>query len=426
MMQEPLTSQFQVLEQLLVRRTLPARAAQSLEALRAAHARWRQRESAAGGDQNACLGLVGLHATTAATVLHLEEGGGNPLVAPLLAVAQAASALAAEDALRSSRARRRAGPTLSTLDALKEHLRRVGHARSVSLVGISGTLNTEGVDFRGASFDAVTLVGGQLDTARFDEARFARTKFDECSLEGASFRGATFDQVGLRGCKLGSSRWSGASLVRVDFRDANMRDVDFRDARLALDPNLEGARLVGVRFRAAQLRGAILAGQDLTGAHFEACNLTGAVMDGARLDDTVWTGATLGRASLRRVTGARVKAGRADLRGAEVTGTKLVELDAPTLCARQARFTSTDLTGCKLQDADFEDATLEKVVFTRGDLRAARVSRARLQACSFIDARLSFADFSAASATECLFVGAMLEGMKLDRMSEVKNQWSGT
>jgi uncharacterized protein YjbI with pentapeptide repeats len=166
------------------------------------------------------------------------------------------------------------------------------------------------------------------------------------------------------------------------------------DLRRHLDDDPD-ARLPGIRFYGADMRGA-----DLADARIACLSLRGAVLDGANLAGATLqhvdlTGASLAGASLAGATLRLVSANGTGLRGADLT---------------RAYLDVADLTGADMREANLRDAALHGCLLNRARLDAADLTRTVLAECACAGASFRGARFRGANTACSRFAGADLDG----------------
>jgi uncharacterized protein YjbI with pentapeptide repeats/energy-coupling factor transporter ATP-binding protein EcfA2 len=236
------------------------------------------------------------------------------------------------------------------------------------------------------------MIGADLTRVRAAEARFSRAGLKEANLAQASLRGASFVRARLTGACL-----VGADLTRAVLSKAGIRDADFTGADLE-GANLAGLRLrracfTGARFAQADLRRCDLEGMALPEANFEGANLRGAL-----LTDSVMPRARFAGADLRGAGLAEVDWEGADLRGADLCGatfhlgsSRSGLVDSPLACegSRTGFYTDDfeeqsfkapeEIRKANLRGADLRGARIDDVDFYLVDLREARYDAAQEQ-----------------------------------------------
>ncbi len=158
-----------------------------------------------------------------------------------------------------------------------------------------------------------------------------------------------------------------------------------------------------VRWRRAQLKGAILYRARLERANLYEIKLDGADLDEAQLDGAILIEARLVRAGLYR---ARLE--RANLLAARLEGANLGEAHLQGANLHRAR-----LEGASLYEADLEGATLSQAELGGANLIRANLKAARLERADLCVARLDGADLSGANLDGADLSGASLDGANL-------------
>lgn len=275
--------------------------------------------------------------------------------------------------------------------------------------GQGGTLGFERARFTASSADVLGQNRARISAANVlvEGARWA----------GRVFPGASFTGVTLVGADLGGSSLPGMQLERVALRGADLEGANLVGVRIT-DTDLSGANLRGVSFAEASLapvpttREAIgpvnLKGVDLTGSSLGQLDLSEALVDA----DTVLTGVTM--------AGARLPAA---LRGLTLDAVVLAGLGWSGQDLRGLSLVGTTVTGAEWNDAVLVDADLRQTVLTdvgalrllalRADLRGARLTDCRLREARFDAADLRDAVFVRVDLAGAHFTGADLRGATL-------------
>jgi uncharacterized protein YjbI with pentapeptide repeats len=153
-------------------------------------------------------------------------------------------------------------------------------------------------DLRRADFSGSDLSGAKLDGAKLSEARFGCMDRGR-SVESGTLFGTREDTPPPLNRSLDSCTWlAGASLVGADLQGAKFDDARLLGASLiqaqAAGASFIRAVLPGALFFGAMLEGTSFENAILVGAHLHSANLQGAVLNAALLD-----GASLFQARLR-------------------------------------------------------------------------------------------------------------------------------
>lgn len=114
----------------------------------------------------------------------------------------------------------------------------------------------------------------------------------------ADLRGSDLRGLRLVGAELHDAQLQGALLRRADLSDAYLNDADLLLADLTgadlsgaylLDADLMGADLRGANLRDVNLQGANVAGAHLTGANLTGVKVAGAELTGAKLEGVIFS-----------------------------------------------------------------------------------------------------------------------------------------
>jgi uncharacterized protein YjbI with pentapeptide repeats len=277
-------------------------------------------------------------------------------------------------------------------------------------------MRLRGIDFRGALLEAADLSGCDLGGANLEGAVLAKARLN----------GADLTEVRLRGANLGGARLCDAVLDRADLTDAVLggadlagarctgvvfTGADWMEARLG-DVDLSGATLGQCNLIKADLRGARLCGADLSGANLIECSLDGADLSGARLEKTTFVtcegvGVTFREARMRgailvhgsafpRADFSDAEMEKANLRGTVLTG---------------ARFDRAALDGADLSECDATGASFDLAVLRGAMAIRTKLAEASLRGANFMDALASKAFIAGAD-----FTGANLYRADLSRV----------
>lgn len=265
-------------------------------------------------------------------------------------------------------------------------------------------LDLGGVDFTGAILTGANLADAILVEACFDEATLTRADLSRANARKATFRGA-------------------------DLSELRAPEARFDQAVLD-DAAGTGAVLVGARFRGASFLRAELEACDLTRADMRDATLDGADLVGSFADEADFMNSSLVDTSLESVRARHATFERckmADLRasdGADLTGAKLVLVDAPRAQLQGATLVDANLSGSNFEGADLSEARAERVNLVRAVLRGACLDRADLReavllSVDFFEASFQEADLTDADARGASFFSADLwrartSGTRLD------------
>jgi uncharacterized protein YjbI with pentapeptide repeats len=242
----------------------------------------------------------------------------------------------------------------------------------------------------GAALHELSATRADLSGADVSAGHGAKARFDGALLVGADLQDAALPSASFLNADLTGANLTGASLVEADFLRANLDGADFSGA------NLEGARLSRLRLRETVLRGACLRSARLEDCDLEYVDLTGADLRSARLRKALLTGALLtgvdlSGANLRGAGLGEVNLESACLRGADLTGatfhlgssrsgllfTPLASEGTRTgfytdESEEQAFQAPEDIRKANLRGADLRGARVVAVDFYLVDLRGAR------------------------------------------------------
>jgi len=221
----------------------------------------------------------------------------------------------------------------------------------------------QGVDLSGAKLCGFDLRNTDLSGANLQGA----------DLSGADLRRATLTGANLCGAKLRSANLTLVSLSGVIFDEQTELDQKWKDVcnisnLKILDRNCEGldleqANLSGVYLVGVSLQNTKLRGADLSRANLEEANLQGADLRGANLTLARLYGSKIDWSTKIDVKWRLVweivnrgAYGR-NLRGVDLQGAFLQEVDFSTanLCGTLLRF--ADLTGANISDASYNEET---------------------------------------------------------------------
>jgi uncharacterized protein YjbI with pentapeptide repeats len=108
-----------------------------------------------------------------------------------------------------------------------------------------------GAHFIDATFDDVVVRDANCDMTIFWKARFARVRFERCTLRRVSFEGADLTGVIFSECDLAGADLRGAKLAGTDFRGSRIDGIsaearDLRGAIISPDQAVEVVGLFGV------------------------------------------------------------------------------------------------------------------------------------------------------------------------------------
>jgi uncharacterized protein YjbI with pentapeptide repeats len=250
-------------------------------------------------------------------------------------------------------------------------------------------------ELREADLSMANLRRAHADRARFYRANLQGATLTDWHVEGADLSHADLRWVNAKNARFQGANLSGASLIeanlwKADLREALIEDADFTGA------NLEESRLVRLKLRLARFEGARFGGADLrhsdleeielTEADFHDANLQGALLTGSRLPAANFLGANLRDAGLAEVHWPGACLRDADLRGASfhLGSARSGLVDSPIACegSRTGFYTddyhdqdikpAEEIRKANLRGADLCGAAIEDVDFYLVDLRDAR------------------------------------------------------
>jgi uncharacterized protein YjbI with pentapeptide repeats len=149
-------------------------------------------------------------------------------------------------------------------------------------------------NFKGASFNGISLAGAKMPGADFTSSSFkdgdlSNAKFEESILNKADLSFATLQRASFRGVKAEEAYFQ---YTYADDGGVKEAGVSFEGATLNRSSFLL-SRLSGANFRNANLRGVCLAFCDLTGADFTGADLTDAIFHASVLDNAKFEGAII-------------------------------------------------------------------------------------------------------------------------------------
>jgi uncharacterized protein YjbI with pentapeptide repeats len=227
------------------------------------------------------------------------------------------------------------------------------------------TLSRKPKGWTGANAQVASVIGPQLNEAKFRYAQAYGVFLANAHLWQSDFEGAYLSEADLRGADLGHS-----------------------DLRHTI---LDGALLSGANLNRARMDGAILARGDLRWANLSYASLAHATLVDAQLN-----GATLYDAQLTSASLARADLEKVDLRGAILNAADLNHANLQQALLWSAKLPGANLYGAKLQDAVAIDA----------DLRGADLREAQFAGTVLSDANLSGANLDRADLRGALEVTA--------------------
>jgi uncharacterized protein YjbI with pentapeptide repeats len=259
-------------------------------------------------------------------------------------------------------------------------------------------VNLSEADLSGADLSQANLEAALADRARFHRADLHGATLTSWRAEGADLSGADLRSVNasfgrFRGANLGGAALIQANLSKADLRGADIASTDFTEAQLY------GARLDGLTLRLAQFGGAHFGGAQLSrcdleemtlpDADFHDANLRGALLTGSQMPRAKFLGADLRDAGLAEVDWPGAALLNADLRGASfhLGSSRNGLVGSPIACEgsrtgfytddfhdrdvkpaeeiRKANLRGADLRGARIQDVDFYLVDLRDARYTQ-------------------------------------------------------------
>ncbi len=241
----------------------------------------------------------------------------------------------------------------------------------------------------GTTWREVDLTGADLQGAQMAFAIFRQTSLAEANLEDACMHGATFAQTSLVRARLRRANLSKCRLSRVEIKGADLDGADLSEAIIE-DLELRLARLDGVVFEEATLTRCDLEGVELDAPNFRGADLTGSYLTGSKMPGADFRGAVLKEAGLANVEWERADLRNADLRHASFhLGSSRSGLVGSVIAGegsktgfytdeyleqdfkspeeiRKANLRGADLRGAKVLDADFYLVDLRDALYTPG------------------------------------------------------------
>ncbi len=285
----------------------------------------------------------------------------------------------------------------------------------------------EGKNFQGQDLTSLDLSGLNLAGARFVQTRLSKVTLADTNLSKADLRGADFSEADLSGAdlsgafldegdgskaRLPGANLTSASLAGTDFSGANLTGANLDGIR-GMQADFEGADLSESRFQEAELELADFSGATLSKADFrkakmksvciEEANAQGILMDGADLTGfRASDGPDLKGGSFKQVQAAESTWERANLEGADFTGSNLARADFSHTSLRKALFDRANLKGASFGDASMREAQMLEANlcqsgFERTDLTGAQLVRSNFYEADFWDAVTEGANFEGAN-----------------------------
>lgn len=252
--------------------------------------------------------------------------------------------------------------------------------RSGFLIGPKANLNSQ--NMTNVNFTGTNLAGAILAFANLTNANLSGVDLRETVIEGVNLSGANIDQANLTGVSLNQiiapnvigqpigldPNWQYLHGYLIG-PGANLSSVRFQNL------DLTKAKLQGVNFIYADLSGSDLTGVDLTGVNLTGVNLSGATLEGANLTNATMfelisdkiVGTPVNMPTNWRLIGGFIIGPRVNLRGANLTGLDLRNIDMTGVNLDVANLTGADLrgaklTGGKIDGTNFTGAQLTNVI----------------------------------------------------------------
>ena len=149
-----------------------------------------------------------------------------------------------------------------------------------------GSLDLAGWFFERCTLRRTDLTKARLERTSWQSCRAPFACFFSADLTDATFRSCDFNNANLRHARMTSARFTGCKLTGADLTDVRMIDTTFEETLLA------GAKLAALSFRRQHVQRVDFAQADLRKA--EGCSLRDAMLAGARFDKADLRGADLG------------------------------------------------------------------------------------------------------------------------------------
>ena len=223
-----------------------------------------------------------------------------------------------------------------------------------------------GVDLRKSELEQAELIGADLRGARLSEVR--STRLDEANLShGRMFRfrahRSVFDRARLDYANMGRAMFHQCSHEDTSFVISNLQCAGFDGCRL-IGADFTRANLSNSTFMACTIQHTCFRGANLQGILLRRMDLRTAVFQDANLE-----GANLLSANMEYIDLDRGRLSGANLTNAQLTGSKLPDVD----------FSHANLSGAKLAEVDWENANLQSAnlcgaIFHMGSSRSGMVS----------------------------------------------------
>lgn len=195
---------------------------------------------------------------------------------------------------------------------------------------------------------------------------------------------------------------AGAYLVGCQLPGMDLSGADLQGANLS-DSDLTGAVLNNADLRGAQLSGADLTSVAAVGARFASANLEGTTIAFGDFADVDMSYAVLDDASISGTTFAEGDFSGATFYNAEIGASDFAGADLSDAVLKYASVSNTDFGGVVAPRMWGKGTSFYSVSFNGADLTQARFMDSIVEWSSFVDADLSFADFTNLIATEVNF-----------------------
>lgn len=153
---------------------------------------------------------------------------------------------------------------------------------NVSLVGA----NLNGARFDFTEFDKSTLAGASIQNAIFRFSVFDSTDFSHMNLKGSAIISTRFQRVNFAGSDFSNASLKGSTFSFVNFNNANFTDAELSNAVFdytiqMLEVNMTHTNLIGANFSNIDISRANFSNSNLTSATFNTVNARGTNFCGA-------------------------------------------------------------------------------------------------------------------------------------------------
>jgi uncharacterized protein YjbI with pentapeptide repeats len=304
---------------------------------------------------------------------------------------------------------------------------------------LSGIADGTGALFHGCFFNEATITDAMLSGSSFYQTVFDGARFDGTNLQGCQFAESSAAGASWRDSYLDNAVFTRVDLSGGVFTGAKGADVVVQRPLGAVNVDLSGAYLTGLRLvdvkgagltarglmaRGADVRDCALDGSDFSGADFAESSWTrvcvsGASFERAAADNSRWLGCNLDRAVLAGLKAENITMIECSMRGGRLAGI-------------QAR--CANIRNSVLYRADLANAYLYRAIITGDppasmDLRECRLTNAVLVQ-AYIAANLSGADLAHAQLaygrlSQSVLAGADLSGTHLFQCTAIKSDFTG-